>query len=119
MKTILVFLVLPFVLFGQEDSNTESKSLFVALYTVGESWDMKKPPGEQSYFKEHSAFLKNLRDTKVIVQGARFGDTGMVVFNALDLKAAKELIHSDLALQNQLFKVEVHKFAPFYTGCIE
>lgn len=118
MKAFYILLLLPFFVFSQKDADHQ-ESLFVALYTVGENWDLKKGPDEQTHFKSHSSFLKQLRDDDIISQGARFGDTGMVIFKATDLADAKALIHSDVAIQNRLFNVEVHKFAPFYKGCIE
>lgn len=118
MKTGFLILLLPFVLLAQEPTVKE-ESLFVAFYTVGKNWDTEKSPNGQAFFKEHSAFLKRLRDTKVIVQGARYGDTGMVVFKASGQETAESLIHSDLAIQNQLFNVKIYAFAPFYKGCIE
>lgn len=118
MKTTLLLLLLPFVFWAQQPT-VQKESLFVALYTVGENWDTEKSPNEQAFFKEHSAFLKKLRDTKVIVQGARYGDTGMVVFKASGQETAESLIHSDLAIQNRLFNVKIYAFSPFYKGCIE
>ncbi|AWX44298.1 hypothetical protein HME9304_01298 [Flagellimonas maritima] len=99
--------------------DTSAEKHFVALYTVGESWDVEKQPNEQSYFKEHSAFLSQLRKEKNIVIGARYSDTGMLVLKAKDLETVKELLHQDIAIQHKLFNVIIHPFNPFYKGCIE
>ncbi|MEZ4809672.1 MAG: hypothetical protein R2819_04870 [Allomuricauda sp.] len=117
MKTYFWFLLLPFFLHAQEDS--DRKSHFIALYTVGSNWDMEKAPNEQLYFKEHSAFLSKLREAETIVMGARYGDTGMIVLQATDLESAINLLHQDVALQKELFAVVVHPFHAFYKGCIE
>ncbi|WP_343488228.1 hypothetical protein [Allomuricauda sp. d1] len=115
---LLLFLSIPFLVIGQQTPE-KKEQLFIALYTVGKNWDAEKPPNEQTHFKEHSSFLQQLRSDKSIAMGARYGDTGMVIFKAMDLESAKMLINSDIAVQNQLFDVEVHAFAPFYKGCIE
>ena len=117
MKKLLLFLLLPFFMIAQESE--EKKSHFVALYTVGSLWDMDKEPTDQAYFMEHSAFLSKLRKEKTIVMGARYSDTGMIVLEATDLEAAKNILFEDVALQNELFNVEVHPFNIFYKGCFE
>lgn len=121
MKSIFFLLLCsPLFLFGQEQQKNGNKaSHFIALYTLGENWDTQKPPNEQTHFKEHSAFLKKLRDEETIAIGARYSEVGMIVFKAEDLNAAKALITSDIAIKNNLFNVEVHTFSPFYKGCIE
>ncbi|MFC4220824.1 YciI family protein [Flagellimonas marina] len=117
MKYIVLFLLLPFFMTAQESE--KEKSRFVALYTIGSLWDTNKAPNDQAYFKEHSAFLSKLRKDNTIVMGARYSDTGMIVLEATDLEAAKNLLFEDVALQNQLFNVEVHPFNVFYKGCFD
>lgn len=117
MKAIILLLLFPFLMLGQESE--KEKSHFVALYTVGSLWDMDKAPNDQLYFKEHSAFLSKLRKENTIIMGARYSDTGMIVLEATDLDTAKNLLQQDVALQNQLFKVEVHPFNVFYKGCFD
>lgn len=117
MKYLVLLLLVPLFMNGQESE--EEKSHFVALYTVGSLWDMDKAPNDQAYFSEHSAFLSKLRKENTIVMGARYSDTGMIVLQATDLEAAKNLLLEDIAVQNQLFNVEVHPFSIFYKGCIE
>ncbi|MEM7485910.1 MAG: hypothetical protein AAF348_11945 [Bacteroidota bacterium] len=119
MKNFLLFIAFCYLstcIYAQE---TFSENHFVALYTLGDSWDMEKQPEEQSYFKEHSAFLSKLRKEKKILIGARYSDTGMLVLKAKDLEAIKELLHQDIAIQNKLFNLIIHPFSPFYKGCIE
>ncbi|MGW9684356.1 hypothetical protein [Flagellimonas sp. 2504JD1-5] len=117
MKVFLVTLLAPLLLLSQEES--DKKMHFIALYTLGESWDMEKTPSEQIYFKEHSAFLSKMRKEKKIVLGARYADTGMIIVLEDNLDAAKEMLSQDIALQQKLFKVEIHRLNAFYKGCIE
>ncbi len=120
MKAVLILcftIGVPFVVFSQEHQDIQPH--FIALYTLGESWDMEKQPGEQAYFKEHSGFLSNLRKEKQIILGARYSDTGIIILKADDLEAAKAMLHQDIALQKKLFNVEVYPFNAFYKGCIE
>lgn len=120
MKVALIFsliLCAPFLIFSQEDESV--KPNFIALYTLGESWDMEKQPSEQLYFKEHSGFLSKLRKEKHIVLGARYSDTGMLILKADNLEAAKTILNQDIALQKKLFNVAVYPFNAFYKGCIE
>ncbi len=117
MKKYFLLLLFPLMLQAQEPQI--ETSLFVALYTVGGTWDVAKEPQEQAYFQEHSAFLSKLRKDGIIEMGARFGETGMIVFKESDLVAAKALLHEDIALQNELFNVEVHPFNVFYKGCVD
>ncbi|MEX0313194.1 MAG: YciI family protein [Allomuricauda sp.] len=117
MRLFLFLLLLPCFMLSQE--NTEQKSHFIALYTVGEHWDKEKMPHEQEYFKEHSSFLSKLRKEKKIVMGARYADTGMIIVLADSLEVAKSMLFEDVALQQKLFNVEIHPFNAFYKGCIE
>ena len=108
MKRLILLLLFPLLVQAQEIQ--AEKSHFIALYTVGSNWDMGKAPNEQLYFKEHSAFLSGLREAKTIVLGARYGDTGMIVFKASDLESAIKMLHQDVALQRELFTVVVHPY---------
>ena len=122
MKRILTFIciiVLSNVAFSQEKDSDNDRAYFVALYTVGESWDAEKPPQEQAYFKEHSAHLSDLRKASKIVLGARYSDTGIIILKVKDEAEAQELINSDTAIQNKLFQVQIFPYYPFYKGCVE
>ena len=117
MKKYFIFFLFPLMVQAQEPQ--VETSLFVGLYTVGPSWDMEKEPQDQQFFMDHSAFLSKLRKEGNIDMGARFGETGMIVFKATDLDTAKALLRKDIALQNELFRVEVHPFNVFYKGCVD
>ncbi len=112
---VLSLLVFPLLNYSQEKEDT----YFVALYTLGDSWDSNKSPGEQTHFKEHSAHLSKLRSDSIIVIGARYSDTGMIVLKSKNLAEAKSLLLEDIAVKNDLFRVEIHPFQPFYKGTLE
>ena len=117
MKAILLFSVL--ALSTHFVNGQAVDSLYAVTYTVGSLWDVNKSPNEQTYFKEHSARLSQLRKGGVIKVGARFGVKGMIVISASSLKAAKEIIFADAAVINNLLVAEVEKMNIFYDGCIE
>ncbi len=119
-KTIFLWLLmlgLPFLSFSQDEEKTNS--YFIALYTIGDGWEMDKPPQEQTYFKEHSMFLSQLRKQEKISVGARYSDTGMLIIKGKSEEEVTNMLHEDLAIQHKLFKLEIHPFAPFYKGCID
>lgn len=108
---------LPLLSFSQSEEKADS--YFIALYTLGDSWDMDKQPQEQTYFKEHSMFLSQLRKQEKISVGARYSDTGMLIIKGKSEEEVKNMLHEDVAIQNKLFKLEIHPFSPFYKGCID
>lgn len=122
MKPIVFFLVItltPLVCAAQTAKKQEPKPLFVVLYTIGAKWDTAKDFEEQSYAKEHSAYLAKLRKEKVISLGGRYAEAGLIIFTATNEEKAKELIAKDEAVKNGLFKAEVYAFDPFYSGCVQ
>ncbi len=122
MRSIVFFLVIiltPFLFTAQTANKQEPKPFFVVLYTIGAKWDTAKDFEEQPYAKEHSAYLAKLRKEKVITLGGRYADTGMIIFKAANEEKAKELIRTDEAVKNGLFKAEVYVFDPFYGGCVQ
>jgi hypothetical protein len=94
-------------------------SLYIVTYTVGELWDLSKPPGEQQYFKEHSERLGQLRKDGVIKFGARYAEKGMIVIATADYSAAKEIVQADVAVKNKLFIADLQRLSIFYDGCLE
>lgn len=112
---VLSVLTFPFLNYSQEMED----NYFIALYTVGDLWDSNKSPGEQTYFKEHSAHLSKLRSDSIIVIGARYSETGMIILKSKNLAEAKNLLLEDIAVKNNLFRVEIHPFQPFYKGNLE
>ena len=119
MKYIITIVVISFSLTAGAQTTSLSDSLFVVTYTTGTAWDHTKAPGEQPYFKEHSANLSKLRKEGVIKAGARYGEKGMIFISAKSLSLAKDIILSDPAVIHKLFEADIQKLMVFYDGCIE
>lgn len=119
MKFIIVIVIVTFSITTNAQTPVLADSLFVVTYTTGPAWDHAKSPGEQLYFKEHSASLSKLRKEGVIKAGARFGEKGMIFISAGSLSHAKEIIHGDVAVSHKLFEADVQKMLVFYDGCLE
>jgi len=117
MKTL--YILLACVMTYSITSAQSKDSLFAVIYTVGSLWDMNKAPNEQTYFKEHSARLGQLRKDGVIKFGARLGEKGMIVIAASSFAAAKEIVQIDQAVINKLFNADIQKLNIFYDGCLE
>lgn len=90
--------------------------LFSARFTPGPSWDAKKSPNDQAGMRDHSSNLARLRGQGHIVLGARYGDTGLVVFRAATEDAVLKFLEPDTTLRNGVFKIQVDAFRPFYHG---
>ena len=93
-------------------------ALFAVEFRTGSSWDGGKQPHEQSFFREHSANLKRLRDEGRLVVGARYSDKGFVVLGASSESEARSLIDVDPSVQNKVFAYEIYAFNVFYSGCL-
>lgn len=122
MKTILLSILLTVIAatgFAQDSTTKKTSQYFIVLYTTGENWDTTKQPYEQTYFKEHSAHLAQLRKENRIDIGGRYIDTGMLLLKAGNQEEAEALITKDVAIQNNLFKAAIFPFSPFYKGCVE
>ncbi len=102
-----------------QETPTASDSLFIVTFTTGPAWDTSKSPGEQPFFKEHSANLGNWHKEGAIRFGARYSDKGIIFLSAPTMTAARERIGSDPAVVNKLFLADVQRLRPFYYGCIE
>ena len=118
---LIVSTLLPFSVWGQS-GNQEQKpapQYFIAIFSLGPSWDKSKAANLQTGFKEHSENLKRLRTDKKISLGARYSDKGMVVVEANSDEDARAMFASDVMVQSKVFTLEVYPFKPFYKGCIE
>lgn len=93
--------------------------LFAVEIKTGPTWDHSKPPGEQAFFREHSAHLKVLRDAGHIVIGARYSDKGLVVFTAKSSADVKALMEQDPSMSAGTFVYEIHDFNVFYSGTLQ
>ncbi len=103
---------------SQETAPGSGLKYFIVLYTTGTGWDKSKPAAEQEYFRDHSAYLAELRKSDQIHLGGRYSDTGMILLRAVDEEDAKNIVNKDIAIRNNLFKAEVYAFSAFYKGCI-
>lgn len=122
MKSIILtigFLTSVLTMYSQDALKQDPQKLFIVLYTIGENWDTTKQFSQQLYASEHSAHLSELIKTNKISIGARYSDTGMVILKAKDQTEAQKIIHEDLAIQNKIFRTEIHPFYVFYGGCID
>lgn len=119
MKNLMILLM--FISSAALAQSTEEKkdSLYIVTYTTGSLWDKTKSPGEQQYFKEHSAFMGKIRKDGITKFGARYADKGIIVISASSLKAAQEIILSDNAITNKLFDADIQKLNVFFDGCVE
>ena len=122
MKITILFVFLFLIVTIAKGQNAVADSVshyFVALYTTGSSWDATKQFYDQTYFNEHSAHLSALRKSGNIAVGGRYSDTGLILIKAKNEIEALQLINDDPAIRNELFKVSIFPFDPFYSGCIE
>ncbi len=94
----------------------ESEKLFAARYSKGPAWDPAKEPNDQAGMREHSANLGRLRREGQILFGARYGDTGLIVFHAADEAAVRKFLEPDPTPKSGVFRLAVDSFNPFYAG---
>jgi len=95
----------------------DQQSLFVFIYQVGPAWQPDKPLEKQN-LREHAGYMKALLDKKILVMAGPFGEIpgGMVLLQAKNLLAAKEIAQQDPAVINKVFTVEVFTWTPrFFT----
>jgi uncharacterized protein YciI len=92
--------------------------LFAVEFRTGPSWDHERPAHEQSWFREHSANLKRLREDGNLVLGARYADKGLVVLSAISEDEAHAMVRRDPSVEHGVFRYELHRFMVFYPGTI-
>ena len=92
--------------------------LFAAVFRTGAKWDAAKAPGDQPFFREHSANLARLRAAGVIVMGARYADVGLIVVAAASEAEARKLFEADPSVAAGTFALDVHRFSVFYPGMV-
>lgn len=95
-----------------------SGPLFAAVFRTGPNWDAAKAPGDQPFFREHSANLAKLRAAGSIVMGARYGDVGLIVVTAPTAADARTLFEADPSIAAGTFALDVHRLAVFYPGMV-
>lgn len=101
------------------EESPQKKNLFIAIFSLGPSWQKDKPAHEQAHFAEHSNNLQQLRAEKKILLGARYADKGMIILSAADEPEARAWLEHDPMVVNRVFTLELHPFHPFYYGSIE
>jgi hypothetical protein len=92
--------------------------LFAAVFRTGPKWDAAKAPGDQPFFREHSANLAKLRAAGSIVMGARYADVGLIVVTAPTETDARKLFEADPSVAAGTFALDVHRFSVFYPGMV-
>lgn len=97
-------------------SSTADQSLFAIEIKVGPKWDQARPPQEQVFFKEHSANLRRMRESGILVMGARYADKGLVIVAATNAAEARAQMEQDPSIAAGTFAFEVHPFSVFYAG---
>lgn len=97
---------------------TAAAPVFAIVFRTGPAWDVAKAPGEQAFFAEHSKNLRALREEGRILLGGRFSDQGLVLVQAASQEEAQGFVDRDPSVKNGTFRAEVHRFAPFMTGCV-
>jgi len=90
--------------------------LYAVEIRTGPKWDGAQPTQQQAYFKEHSANLRQLRESGRLVLGARYSDKGLVILSAASAEEARALMNQDPAIAHGTFVYELHEFNVFYAG---
>jgi uncharacterized protein YciI len=115
-RLALLLLVLAGPGFPADRPTSAADRLFAVRFTPGPAWDPGLGPGAQPGMADHGAQLGRLRREGRIQFGARYGDTGLVVFRAADEAAVRALLASDPTVRTGVFTLAVDPFAPFYHG---
>lgn len=113
LRTLLPLVLLPLALPAQP---APPPLMFAVRLTTGPAWDATKRPGEQEGMKKHGANIARMRREGVLVLGARYGDTGLMVFRVPDEAAARAQFDSDPTIAAGVFKMQVDVFSPFAHG---
>jgi len=91
---------------------------FVVQYTTGYGWDQQKKPGDQMFFKDHSALMQKLRKEGTTLIGGRYADIGLLIMKAVSLDDLKTTLAVDPSVEHGTMKFEVHPLSIFFGGCI-
>ncbi|HRQ66057.1 MAG TPA: YciI family protein [Xanthomonadaceae bacterium] len=92
--------------------------LFAVEFRTGPNWDHERPAHEQSWFREHSANLRRLRENGSLILGARYADKGLVVLSAISEDEAHAMVRRDPSVEHGVFRYELHRFMVFYPGTV-
>ncbi|MCI0707829.1 MAG: hypothetical protein L0Y80_10145 [Ignavibacteriae bacterium] len=120
MVLLFAFTLLPALGgFSLDARQAAPKQYMVVIFSTGPKWDHAKPFGEQQGASTHSKNLQRLRAEKLLTVGARYSDKGMVILEATTEADARAQFASDEMVRDSVFTMEVHKWSPFYKGCVE
>lgn len=101
-----------------ERDESAATRLFAVEITVGPHWDDELAPGDQAFFREHSANLRRLRDAGHIVMGARYSDKGLIIFSAPSENDVRAMMDVDPSMEAGTFVYEVFAFNVFFPGSV-
>ena len=120
MRTVTVLLLACTVSLVAASSQTPppSPTLYAAVFKTGPKWDAGKAPGDQAFFREHSANLARLRAAGTVIIGARYADVGLIVVSASSEADARKLFDADPSIAAGTFALDVHRFSVFYPGTV-
>ena len=90
--------------------------LWAVRLTTGPAWDPARKPNEQAGMIEHGTNIARMRREGALVLGARYGDTGLMVFRVADESAVHAQFADDPTIAAGVFKMQVDVFAPFAHG---
>lgn len=120
MNFFFIIVIAASISLAQEPTKKQpAQQYYSALFTRGEHWDNSKQPHEQPHFADHGKNLKRLKDEGKIAIGSRFGEFGLVVFKSDNENEVRTFFANDSLVLKNILKMEIHKFNPFYKGCIE
>ena len=100
-------------------AGTDTLPLFAVQIRTGAAWDAAKEPQDQTFFREHSANLKGLRDAGHLVLGARYADVGLIIIAAESEAQARGMMDADPSFAAGTFRYEVHPVNVFYPGTVQ
>ena len=93
---------------------SDSNNLFIVHFELGPNWDKSLPPQEQTSFREHSLNLRQLRQEKMIVFGARYSDLGVIILKSETLANANAIISNDPGVASGIFTFKIEPLNVFY-----
>lgn len=92
--------------------------LVALVFTTGPAWDTARPPTAQQHFATHSANLRRMRETGILVAGGRFGPYGLMLVRAPSVDSARGLLAPDSSIAVGTFRVEVTLWQTVYEGTL-
>lgn len=97
----------------------QAPPLFAVELTRGPAWDAARTAGDQPGFAEHSANIRRLTESGILVVGARYSDKGLLVVRAADERAARAHFAPDPMVAKGVFVLSAYSFSVFKHGCTD